>query len=164
MNEMSNTNRQQLAPHSSSTMVASRSRGRSLWMSLVAVLCLTMFLSIASSAQVSGGSITGTLTDPTGAVVPGAKVTIVNRGTGIGQTLTTTSTGLFNKPNLDPGTYDVTFEAGGFATMKTEALVDVGHDTVLDIKLQVASGTQVVNVTTATSSVDLGSAQLNQTV
>ena len=120
---------------------------------------------MASPAQVSGGSITGTLTDPTGAVVPGAKVTIVNRGTGIGQTLTTTSTGLFNKPNLDPGTYDVTFEAGGFATMKTEALVDVGHDTVLDMKLQVATAsTEVVTVTTATSSVDLGSAQLNQTV
>ncbi len=164
---MSNTNRKQTALQSSassSPLVASRTLRSSLWISIVAVLCLGLFLPVASPAQVSGGSITGTLTDPTGAVVPGAKVTIVNRGTGIGQTLTTTSTGLFNKPNLDPGTYDVTFEAGGFATMKTEALVDVGHDTVLDIKLQVASGTQVVNVTTATSSVDLGSAQLNQTV
>ena len=166
---MSTTNRKQIAPQSSpnfrsSSVVASRNSQLSRRLSLVVVLCLGLFLPIASLAQVSGGSITGTLTDPTGAVVPGAKVTIVNHGTGIGQTLTTTSTGLFNKPNLDPGTYDVTFEAGGFATMKTEALVDVSHDTVLDIKLQVASGTQVVNVTTATSSVDLGSAQLNQTV
>ena len=100
---------------------------------------LGLFLSVPSSAQVSGGSITGTVTDSTGAVIPGATVTIVNRGTGIVQTLKATSTGLFNKPNLDPGTYDVTIEAEGFSSVKTEALVDVGHDTVLALKLQVGS-------------------------
>jgi len=127
-------------------------------------ICLSLFGVVPVDAQVSGGSITGTVTDSTGAVVPGATVTIVNRGTGIAVTLTTTSSGLFNKPNLDPGTYDVTFEAKGFATMKTDALVDVGHDTVLDLQLKVSSGTEVVNVTSTTPVVDLGSAQLNQTV
>jgi len=138
---------------------------RLLWTYLLAILCFGLFLSARARAQVSGGSITGTVTDPTGAIVPNATVTIVNVGTGIGQTLQTTSTGLFNKPNLDPGTYDVTFEAAGFAREKTQVLVDVGHDTVLEMKLQVASaGAEVVNVTTASSTVDLGSPQLNQTV
>jgi hypothetical protein len=138
---------------------------RLLWTTVLAALCCALFLSVASSAQVSGGSITGTLTDPTGAVVPNATVKIVNRGTGIAQIIKTTSAGLFNKPNLDPGTYDVTFEAQGFRTMQTEALVDVGHDTVLDLQMQVATaGTEIVTVTTSSSSVDLGSAQLNQTV
>ena len=138
---------------------------RPLWTALLGTLCLVFLLCVPSQAQVSGGSITGTVTDPSGAVVPGATVKIVNRGTGITQVLTTTSTGLFNKPNLDPGTYDVIFEANGFRTMQTDVLVDVGHDTVLEMKLQVATAaTEIVTVTTASSSVDLGSAQLNQTV
>src|SRR5260370_198905 len=104
---------------------------RILWASLLAVLCLGLFLPVLSLAQVSGGSITGTVTDPTGAVIPGAMVTIVNRGTGVVQTVKATSTGLFNKPNLDPGNYDVTIQAKGFSSVNTEATVDVGHDTVL---------------------------------
>ena len=136
-----------------------------LWKPLLAALCVTLLLSVASPAQVSGGSITGTVTDPTGALVPDTTVTIVNRATGITQVLKTTSTGLFNKPNLDPGTYDVTFDASGFQKMQTNVLVNVGHDTVLDMKLQVATtDTQVVTVTAASSAVDLGSTQLNQTV
>jgi len=138
---------------------------RSLWMSIVAILCFGIVLSVPASAQVSGGSITGTVTDPTGAVVPGATVKIVNRGTGITQTLTTTSSGLFNKPNLDPGNYDVIIEASGFGSVKTDALVDVGHDTVLTMKLPLASATnEVVTVNYTQPVVDLGSTQLNQTV
>jgi hypothetical protein len=120
---------------------------------------------VPASAQVSGGSITGTVTDPTGAVVPGATVKIVSRGTGITQTLTSTSSGLFNKPNLDPGTYDVIVDATGFGSVKTEALVDVGHDTVLTMKMQLASAkNEVVTVNYTQPVVDLGSTQLNQTV
>jgi hypothetical protein len=92
-------------------------------------------------------------------------VTIVNRGTGVVQTLKATSTGLFNKPNLDPGNYDVTIEAKGFSSVKTEATVDVGHDTVLVMKLPVGTvSDQVIDVFSAAPVVDLGSTQLNQTV
>ncbi len=135
------------------------------------VLAVLIGLSIAiiaaspAGAQIAGGSITGTVTDPSGAVIPGAAVTITNRGTGISVSLTSTSSGIVNKPNLDPGTYDVTVTAPGFATIKTQALVDIGHNTVLDLKLPVGSGDQqTVTVTDSTPSVDLGSTQLNQTV
>ena len=104
------------------------------------------------------------MTDPSGALVPGVSVTIADRGTGSSQTLITTSAGIFNKPSLDPGNYQVTVAATGFATEKIEAIVDVGHNTVLEIKLQVADAGQVVNVESATPTVDLGSTQLNQTV
>ncbi|HEV2485181.1 MAG TPA: carboxypeptidase regulatory-like domain-containing protein [Terracidiphilus sp.] len=144
---------------------AARAKCFPLWPTLLAAVCFGLLLSVSSPAQVSGGSITGTVTDPTGAVVPDVTVKIVNRGTGIIDVLKTTSTGLFSKPNLDPGTYDVTFEANGFSSMHTEALVNVGHDTVLEMKLEVTTAnTEIVNVTTASSSVDLGSTQLNQTV
>src|SRR5580700_5043908 len=100
MNKMSTTNNCWTAPQtppSSFPFVVALSAGRRLlWISLLAVLGLGLVLSVPSLAQVSGGSITGTVTDPTGAVIPNATVTIVNRGTGVGQTLTTTPTGLFN--------------------------------------------------------------------
>ena len=135
------------------------------------VLAVLTALSVASlapslaNAQIAGGSITGTVTDPSGAVISGAAVTITNRATGITVNLTSTSSGIVNKPNLDPGTYDVSVTAKGFSTIKTEALVDVGHDTVLELKLPVGSGDQqTVTVTDSTPTVDLGSTQLNQTV
>src|SRR5260370_27072470 len=102
-----------------------RSRQTFSWFFRMAILCLITFcLPAPAVAQVSGGSITGTITDPTSAVIPGATVKIVNRGTGVGQMLKTTSTGLFNKPNLDPGIYDVTIEANDFSSVETDALVD----------------------------------------
>ncbi|WP_263366267.1 TonB-dependent receptor [Edaphobacter bradus] len=131
------------------------------------VLVLATFLLAGVTgavAQVSGGSITGTVTDPTGAVIPGVTVTITNRSTGISQVLKTTASGLFNEPNLDPGTYDVTFVEAGFANAKAEALVDVSHDTVLQVQMQVGTEDKTVYVTSATPVVDLGSTQLNQTV
>src|SRR5215472_6783640 len=128
------------------------------------VCSLALILSLSAAAQISGGSITGTVTDSTGAVVPGVSVQIVSQGTNIVNTLTTTSSGLFNQPNLDPGNYVLTLKAAGFATMITQALVDVGHNTVLAIQLRPSVAEQTVTVTGATPVVDLGSTQLNQTV
>lgn len=129
------------------------------------VWCCVLFAPAFAHAQMASGSITGTVTDPTGALVVGVSIKIGNRSTGASQTLTTTSSGIFNQPNLDPGNYDVTITATGFATEKTQAIVDVGHNTVLEIKLQIATdNTQVVNVESASSTVDLGSTQISQTV
>jgi len=92
-------NQQSMAPHSS------------FLRKLMLALCCVFTLCASAAAQVSGGSITGTVTDPSGAVVRGATVRIVNRGTGITQTYTTSSAGLFTEPNIDPGNYDVICEA-----------------------------------------------------
>ena len=128
------------------------------------VCLLTEIVSLSAAAQMSGGSITGTVTDRTGAVVPGVSVQIVSQGTNVVNTLTTTSSGLFNQPNLDPGNYELRLKAAGFATVITHALVDVGHNTVLAIQLQPSVAEQTVTVTGSAPLVDLGSTQLNQTV
>src|SRR5437870_12629121 len=60
--------------------------------------------------------ITGTITDPSGAVVPGAKVTVTNTGTNISNTAITTSAGTYTITDLIPGTYKVRVEAPGFAS------------------------------------------------
>src|ERR1700737_173274 len=64
-------------------------------------------VSLPVSAQVSGGTISGTVTDPNGSVIEGAQVKITERATSLSKTLSTTSSGLFSDPNIAPGTYEV---------------------------------------------------------
>lgn len=143
---------------------STESNPRRIFGAALSALCTVLLTAATAVAQMAGGSITGTISDPSGAVVPSVSVTIMNRGTGIAHTLKSTSKGLFNQPNLDPGTYEITVEAPGFATAKTETLVDIGHDTVVEIKLRPGADTEVVNVSDSTPTIDLGSTQLNQTV
>ena len=83
----------------------------------IAFLCCCLpFMANAQSA--SSAQISGTVVDPQGAVVPGAKVTATNQATGTGRSVTTTSTGNYVIPNLQPGTYDVAVDAKGFAAAK----------------------------------------------
>ncbi|MBV8708782.1 MAG: carboxypeptidase regulatory-like domain-containing protein, partial [Acidobacteriaceae bacterium] len=65
-------------------------------------------------AQTPTGGIEGTVTDATGAVLPGATVTITNAGNGQIFNLKTSDAGLYSQQNLDPGTYNVRIEASGF--------------------------------------------------
>ena len=69
----------------------------------------------SAEAQTTGqGTITGTAADPTGAVIVGASVSVVNVETNVGQDTITNSTGYFEVNNLNPGTYRIQVSAGGF--------------------------------------------------
>src|ERR1700736_463144 len=66
-------------------------------------------------AQVAGATLSGTVSDTSGASLAGAKVTIENLGTGISRDTTTDKDGFYTAPNLLPGTYEITVSAAGFA-------------------------------------------------
>src|SRR5579885_1624260 len=85
---------------------------RASW--VVLPLILSLCLSAPLFAQRFSGSITGVVTDPQGAVVPGAQVTITNEATGASQTITTTSAGVYSAPSIDPGRYTVRVKASSF--------------------------------------------------
>jgi hypothetical protein len=88
---------------------------------------------VAINAQ-TNGSISGTVTDPNGAVVPGATVTLVNGATGIKKSVTTSNAGIFDFPTLQPGTYSVTVEGSGFKkTVAPNVAVEVSKQTQLSI-------------------------------
>src|ERR1051325_8729021 len=76
---------------------------------------LLALLSASVLAQTPTGAIVGTVSDPTGAVVPNAKVTITERATGRVISLTTNSEGNYDQRNLLPGVYDVRIEMAGFS-------------------------------------------------
>ena len=94
----------------------------SLVRSFVATIFVMALLAIANvsiglaNAQVSGATLSGTISDPSGAVVAGAQVSIANRETGVTRAVTTDAGGLYSAPNLLPGAYDVTVTATGFST------------------------------------------------
>lgn len=73
-------------------------------------------LSEITFAQMSTGTISGTVSDATGAVIPGAAVTVKNVDTGVSRSLTTNAQGRYVVPQLSPGDYEVTTTASGFQT------------------------------------------------
>src|SRR5207302_6708118 len=113
---------------------------------LALLCCLPVVLANAQSA--STAQISGTVVDPQGAVVPGAKVTATNVATGVPRSVNTTSTGNYVLPNLPPGIYDVKVESKGFAAAGSKGLkLNVGDQRTLDFNMAVAGSSQTVEVT-----------------
>ena len=120
-----------------------------------AVLVLALFATLFAFAQGETGTVTGTVIDPSGAVVPNASITVVNPATGATRTTNTTSTGLYAVTNLQPGVYKVKIKAGGFADFQQQVTVTVGSRVSVDAKLSPTSSSTVVEVTGG------GAAQVN---
>jgi len=116
----------------------------------------------ALQAQTAGeGTITGTVTDSTGAVVGNAKVTATNAATNVSTSRTTSSAGLYTIAPLQPGIYTVTVEAQGFKTLKQQNLDVVGLAQLgFNPSLSVGTTSETVDVTTAPPVLDTDSAIL----
>jgi len=111
----------------------------------VGLLC-TLFVHQAK-AQVLYGSVTGTVSDQSAAVVPGAKVSITNDATGLNRLATTDTAGQYRILDLPEGSYTLSVTAGGFeAFKKTSVTVAIGQVNVQDLQLTVGSQTQEVTV------------------
>ncbi len=100
-------------------------------------LVFILLAAVSLSAQTFRGTILGTVTDPTGAVVPGAKVTVKNTGTGLERTSETSADGSYSLPELPIGTYTVTVVLQGFQTfVATGVTVDVATERRVDASLK----------------------------
>src|SRR5215469_17260615 len=123
-----------------------------------ALMLLIPFLLITSGklfAQAGRGSISGTITDPGGAVIPGAQVVLLNSATGVTQHTVTNSAGFYTFISLNPGEYRVTASAPGFASVaRDNVTVEVDQATQVNIALQVGTVSEVVTVKAAVSLVE----------
>jgi hypothetical protein len=98
--------------------------------------------------QAGRGRISGLITDPTGAAVPSATVKLLNPATGVTLTTQTTGSGLYSFLSLNPGTYELTVEQTGFATVVQKAVaVQVDQTTTVNVTLHPGAVHQVVTVT-----------------
>ncbi len=130
-------------------------------MFLAAVACLQPVMLFAQTA-----TITGAVTDATGAVIPAAKVTARNQETNVVRTAEAGEAGVYRIPNLTPGKYEVTFENAGFQVMKYSDLeLTVGQTLTLDAKLALSGVTTVVEVSgEQVVPIELETAQLSNLV
>src|SRR5271157_59523 len=135
------------------------------------ILALTfLFLSSLALAQRDLGTLTGTVTDPSGAAVPNAKVTITEDATGLSYDVTTSANGEYTRPLLKPGTYTLTVEAAGFRKAEQKNVVVTGGDriganivpTVGDVSqtLEVTAAAPLLQTESAVQGVNLNSTQM----
>jgi hypothetical protein len=134
--------------------------------SLAALLAVVFVLSvnIAMHSQVTGATLSGTITDSSGGVIPGAQISVTNTATGINQEFQADSAGYYTAPNLAPGTYDVKVTAKGFNTTISTMTLAVGAQQQLNIAMKVGEASQTVEVTGALEQVDLASSTLTAQV
>jgi hypothetical protein len=135
-------------------------------MRYVAICFALLVSSCAVFAQTGGtGSIQGTATDPSDAVVSGAAVDATNVATGIKTDTVTTDTGFYVVPLLQPGIYTVTVAASGFETLKQEhIIVDALQTVTLNVKLQLGAATQYVTVSSQPTMLQADTSQLGQSI
>jgi len=123
---------------------------RSLISTIVRAGCcalLTILACVAAFAQAGRGSISGTVTDPGGAVVPGAQVVLLNKAIGVTQHAVTSSAGLYSFVSLNPGVYQVTVSQTGFATVEQDKItVTVDQVTEVNLILQVGTVKETITV------------------
>jgi hypothetical protein len=120
---------------------------------------LALFPALSANAQVVGGSISGTVVDPSGAVIPNAGVLVHNDDTNAQRTLTTSSVGSFTAPSLAIGRYTISANAPGFAPYKQTGIdITVGQSLELTLKLTV-TGNESVTVEAVASTVNVSTDQ-----
>ncbi len=131
-------------------MRISKYRGCSVRVRTLFVLFATVLLFAVSGVALSQtvqGVITGTVTDPTGAVVPNVPVTLTNVGTNVSQTTTTGSDGSYRFPLVPPGKYIIDVKAPNFAEVRASGIVVEASQTVpFNVKLELAKASEVVEV------------------
>ncbi|HWQ36752.1 MAG TPA: carboxypeptidase-like regulatory domain-containing protein, partial [Blastocatellia bacterium] len=113
------------------------------------LLLVTVFLltcSLASPAQSTFGTITGTVTDPTGALLPGATVVVTSKTTQLPRTVTTNAEGIFLVANLDPGIYSIEVKASGFASSVNTVELLARQILRIDVRMETAATTERIDV------------------
>jgi hypothetical protein len=130
----------------------------------LAMLC-TLILAVGATAQTQNGQFTGTVTDPSGAAIADAKVTITNLGTNLSFTATTNPTGMYVARELPVGTYKITTEAKGFKTVTNTGLaLNAGTIERVDFKMTLGEAREVVEVTGEATAVNTEDSRLSTTI
>ncbi len=137
---------------------------RARWFRLCAI-SLVALLSSTAFGQSAAGRIIGRVADPSGAVLPSAKVTLTNQATGVSRDTTTTASGDYGFVEVAPGTYQVAFELTGFKkNVQKDVIVDINQVVTLNSTMQIGAQQETVEVTSEVAQVDTTSTQLGAVI
>ena len=134
---------------------------------VVTATLLSLFIATLASAQgqAINGTIEGTVTDASGAVLPGVTITVTNTDAGGIRVVVTTETGVYRAPLLPLGAYRVSAELQGFRKYEqTGIMLSAGQVAVIDVKLGVGAVTETVSVTADAPVVDLAKIEQGRTL
>src|SRR5260370_5436654 len=137
-------------------------------MKLRTVLCVVLFListGLAAAQSTTSGTLSGTVTDPTDAIVPGAKVTATNTATSTVLEAISDDRGVYRIPLMPPGVYNLKVEKPGFAAASRNGIaITVGEAAVMDVKLAVSGSTEIVQVQTEAPAIETERTQQSNTI
>jgi hypothetical protein len=129
------------------------------------VLLSLLALSLGAFAQVQNGQFSGTVTDPSGAAIAGANITVTNLGTNLTVTVKSNDTGLYTAKELPAGTYRITVEAKGFKTSSNSGVsLNAGTTARLDFRMELGQAREVVEVTGEAAVVNTEDSKLSSTI
>ncbi len=130
---------------------------------VLALAVVLAFSGTASAQTLESGQVGGSVKDETGAVVPGASVTLTNTETGLTRTIVSNAQGAYTFAQIPTGTYEILVELSGFANTQVTGLqINVGAALTLDISIGLAGQTEVITVEAAGGVVDTSSAGVSQ--
>ncbi|MGH9607359.1 MAG: TonB-dependent receptor domain-containing protein, partial [Terracidiphilus sp.] len=129
-----------------------------------AIAIVGLILSMPGAWAQFSGTVTGTVTDPTGALVPSANVKLANDATGESTLATTNTSGIFTFPSLAPGNYHITCTAKGFKSVTAPAVLETNQVLNVPIKLAVGSSVESVQVTSQSPLLDTADDRIQETV
>jgi len=136
-----------------------------LWPSRLANACLVLLLGAVGAWASVSGTISGVVTDPSGAVVPNAQVTVTEVATGVSQNVQTGTDGVYSFLSLPVGGYQLEVKAGGFETYLRKDITLLTNDKLrFDVVLKVGQVTQHVEVTTSAVHVETANTQLGDVI
>ena len=138
---------------------------RARWTAVCLVVTTCLWIPAMLFAQGASGRIVGRVSDPTGAVLSGVKVTLANEATNVSRSGQTNDSGDFSFVEVVPGTYTVQFELTGFKrNVQKSVIVDVNQVVTLNSTLQIGGSQETVEVTSEAPQVDTTSTQLGAVI
>jgi hypothetical protein len=132
---------------------------------ILGIICALAMGCAVGWADISRGSIRGTVTDPQGAVVPAVRIVITNTDAGVQQTARTNSAGFYFVPELVPGPYKVHFEMSGFVPVDIDGVeVKSNEVATVDTESKVGATTQSVTVNASSARVDTTASNFSESI
>ena len=125
------------------------------------VLILNLFFAISMHSQVTGATLSGTVTDASGGSISGAEISVTNTATGVNKSVTVDSAGYYSIPNLPAGVYEVAVTATGFSrSVQSNLNLAVGAQQQLNFSMKLGVTTETLQVTETAPQIDLSSSTL----